>query len=213
MKTNRAFTLIELLVVISVIAILVALLVPWHVGNLGHSRAADCANNLRSLGQGMVQYLSDTKGMMFPRNAAEPWPKILHRSYVKDWKCFRSPFDKPTSARPKRVEDPVPISYGLSDKLFDTFEDRWKSSSSSLILMAPVIDVAVPGKEVAFLPSAISTTNVSVSSTGSSTNLGTHGNRELVNVLFADTHVEAMEWKKFSDTSTEKGKAQWDPMY
>lgn len=213
MKKNQAFTLIELLVVIAIIAVLVALLAPSLSKFMERGRATDCANNLKSLGQGMVQYLADSKGTMFSKDSPEPWPKILHKNYIKDWKSFRSPFDKPTQARPKREEDPVPISYGLNEKLMDTFEGRWKAPTSSLIMMAPAIDVAVSGKEVAFMASAVNTTNLTISSSGASGNLGTHGNRELVNVLFTDAHIDAMEWKKFSDTNTEKGKEQWDPAY
>lgn len=193
MKKKQAFTLIELLVVIAIIAILVALLAPSLARFMERGRAVDCANNLRNLGQGMVQYLSDSKGTMFDKSAQEPWPKVLQRTYVKDWKSFRSPFDKPNSARPKREEDPVPISYGISDKMFDTFELKWVSPTSSLIMMAPAVDIAAPGKEVKFQDSAVSTTNLAiVAPGGSSTGLGTHSDRESINVLFADAHIDTM---------------------
>lgn len=213
MKRKRAFTLIELLVVVAIIAILAALLAPNFFHSANSARAAHCANQLRSLGQGIVQYLSDSRGTMFALNADEPWPQLLHRNYVKDWRVFRSPFDKPTQARPKREEDPVPISYGLNQKMFDTFEGRWTAPKSSLIMLAPAVDVNIPGKEVAFLSSAVSTSNLAISPAGSSAGFGTHGNREIINVLFADSHVDAMEWKKFSENSSESGKRQWDPMY
>jgi prepilin-type N-terminal cleavage/methylation domain-containing protein/prepilin-type processing-associated H-X9-DG protein len=213
MKKKQAFTLIELLVVIAIIAVLVALLAPSLAKFMEKGRATDCANNLGNIGKAMQQYISDSKGSMFSRDAQETWPKTMHANYLKDWKVFRSPFDKVSSARPKRDEDPVPISYGLNDNMFDTFEGSWKAPTSTLIMMAPAIDTSSSGKEVQFMASAVSTNNVSVRPSSSNTPMGTHGAREQINVLFADSHVEALDWKKYSDSGTERGKEQWDPKY
>ena len=214
MKKKQAFTLIELLVVIAIIAILVALLAPSLSKFMERGRATNCANNLKNLGQGITQYISDMKGTMFARDATgeDAWPKVLHRNYVKDWKSFRSPFDKPTSARPNREEDPVPISYGMNEKILDTYEGKWKSPTSTLIMLAPAIDIGAQGKDVKFQTGANNMANVTVAPTGGQ-NLGTHGDRQLLNVLYADAHVEAMEWKKYVDVSTEKGQEQWDPAF
>jgi prepilin-type N-terminal cleavage/methylation domain-containing protein/prepilin-type processing-associated H-X9-DG protein len=213
MKKKQAFTLIELLVVIAIIAILVALLAPSLAKFMERGRATDDANNLKNMGQAMQQFINDSKGTMFSRDAQEPWPKTLQKNYLKDWKVFRSPFDKVTTSRPKRDEDPVPISYGLNDNLFDTFEGRWKAPTSTLIMMAPAVEPSAPGKEVVFMQSATSTNNVSLKPSNAETGLGTHGNRELINVLFADSHVDTLEWKKYSDVGTERGQEQWKPDY
>jgi prepilin-type N-terminal cleavage/methylation domain-containing protein/prepilin-type processing-associated H-X9-DG protein len=213
MKKKQAFTLIELLVVIAIIAVLVALLAPSLAKMMEKGRATDDANNLKNIGQAMQQFISDSKGSMFTRDAQEPWPKTMQKNYLKDWKVFRSPFDKVTTARPKREEDPVPVSYGLNDNLFETFEGRWKAPTSTLIMMAPAVDIAAPGKEVIFDQGAVSTNNIALKPTSASTGLGTHGNRELINVLFCDAHVDTMEWKKYSDTGTERGQEQWRPEY
>jgi prepilin-type N-terminal cleavage/methylation domain-containing protein/prepilin-type processing-associated H-X9-DG protein len=214
MKKKQAFTLIELLVVIAIIAILVALLAPSLAKFMERGRATDCANNLKNLGQGITQYMSDMKGTMFMKEStgADTWPKVLYRNYVKDWKSFRSPFDKVSTSRPKREEDPVPISYGINEKILDTFEGKWKSPTSSLIMLAPAIDIGGAGKEVKFQTDATNTSNVVVKPMGG-LNLGTHGNRELINVLYADAHVESIEWKKYIDVATVKGQEQWDPAY
>lgn len=214
MKKKQAFTLIELLVVISIIAILVALLAPSLSKFMERGRATNDANNLKNLGQGITQYVSDMKGSMFSKESSgeDTWPKVLYRNYVKDWKTFRSPFDKVSTARPNREEDPVPISYGINEKILDTFEGKWKSPTSSLVMLAPAIDIGGAGKEVKFLGDATNAMNVVVKPQGG-LNLGTHSNRELINVLFADAHVETVEWKKYIDVATPKGQEQWDPAY
>ena len=215
MKKKQAFTLIELLVVISIIAILVALLAPSLSKFMERGRATNDMNNLKNLGQGITQYISDMKGTMFDKGSSgeDTWPKVLHRNYVKDWSSFRSPFDKISTARPKASDqDPIPVSYGINEKILDTFEGKWKAPTSSLIMLAPAVDVGGAGKEVKFLPSAMNTVNVIVKPEGG-LKLGTHGDRELINVLYADAHVETVEWKKYIDVSTEKGQEQWDPAF
>jgi prepilin-type processing-associated H-X9-DG protein len=142
------------------------------------------------------------------------WPKELQRKYAKDWKTFRSPFDSPSSSRPKNTEfDPISVSYAVNKKLFDTFEGKWKAPVSSLIAMAPAVDTNSPGKTVKFRQDAVSTNNIAMEPAGQSEGLGTHQSREVINVLFADWHVETRDWKKFSDNGSEKGKEQWDPFY
>src|SRR4051812_19421548 len=61
-KRNLGFTLVELLVVIAIIGVLMAVLVPA----LGKARQAayaiKCASNLRSIGQGILTYVAESKG-------------------------------------------------------------------------------------------------------------------------------------------------------
>jgi prepilin-type N-terminal cleavage/methylation domain-containing protein/prepilin-type processing-associated H-X9-DG protein len=211
MKKHNAFTLIELLVVIAIIAILVALLAPSLVSFMEKGRATDCAANLKALGQGVQLYINDQNGTFFSLESEEPWPKKLKSKYVSDWKSFRSAFDKPTSARPKREDDPVPVSYGMSEKLFGTFEGKWESPRTTLILAAPA--VSTTAGPVTFRPDAVSTSNVIINGAGGSGDFGTHQDRTKINVLFTDSHVETMEYKKFSDVSSERGMEQWDPMF
>ena len=55
---RRGFTLIELLVVIAIIAVLIALLLPAVQAAREAARRAQCVNNLKQLGLGIHNYLS-----------------------------------------------------------------------------------------------------------------------------------------------------------
>ena len=218
MKKTHAFTLIELLVVISIIAILAGFAMPVFSRAIEKGRATECKNNLGNIGKGILTYMNDSDGTMFALDSKDSWPTLIQAKYVKDWKSFRSPFDKPTATRPAGDTAPVPVSYGLNEKIFDTFEGKWKTSGSALILGAPAIDVAVTGKTVVFIADAFSDKQVKIAAPAGD-HLGTHGSRDSINVLFADGHVVEMDWgpstKKgaYSDTSSEIGKQRWDPAY
>lgn len=62
MRTNKGFTLIELLVVISIIALLIALLLPALQQARNEALATQCMINTRSLGQAFTAYATDNDG-------------------------------------------------------------------------------------------------------------------------------------------------------
>ena len=55
-RSPRGFTLVELLVVIAIIGTLMALLLPAIGGARARARATQCANNLKQIGTGLVNY-------------------------------------------------------------------------------------------------------------------------------------------------------------
>jgi prepilin-type processing-associated H-X9-DG protein len=74
------------------------------------------------------------------------------------------------------------------------------------------VDPSVTGKTVAFKADALANSNVQIT-TPSGTNLGTHQSRQSINVLFADGHVEQLDWNKYVKNGTDMEKQRWDPMY
>src|SRR5690349_16113749 len=61
---DRGFTLIELLVVIGIIAVLIGILLPTISHAREQARRTACLANLRTLGQGMIQYADAHKGLL-----------------------------------------------------------------------------------------------------------------------------------------------------
>jgi len=79
MKKIRGFTLIELLVVISIIALLMAILMPALGRARSQARGTVCLANLRSYGYGFVLYAEDNDGYNVPAysDQGEWWDTTL----------------------------------------------------------------------------------------------------------------------------------------
>lgn len=67
---TKGFIIIELLVVISIIALLVAMLLPALGKARQAARASTCSSNMRQLGVWGVTYCTDNNGIL-PNNANE----------------------------------------------------------------------------------------------------------------------------------------------
>jgi len=83
-RQRTAFTLVELLVVIAIIGVLVALLLPAVQAAREAARRAQCSNNLKQIGLGVLNLESSLKS--YPTGGVAPWPRI--ENYSKGNKPF-----------------------------------------------------------------------------------------------------------------------------
>jgi prepilin-type N-terminal cleavage/methylation domain-containing protein len=91
----QGFTLIELLVVISIIAVLVAVLLPALKNARDHARAAQCSSNLKQFGMAFGQYANDNREFLptlgdYPENL-RPYQKTDNWIYL----LSRQPVNRP----------------------------------------------------------------------------------------------------------------------
>ncbi len=73
---QKAFTLIELLVVITIIAILIAIILPVYSVVLENGRTTKCSSNLRQIGAAMFLYASDHNGYFPESGGTIPWGSL-----------------------------------------------------------------------------------------------------------------------------------------
>ncbi len=199
---NKAFTLIELLVVIAIIAILASLAIPAISGALEKAKSTSDANNLLSLGKGIVMYTNANDDDMFPAAggagaAAGGWPTLLH-NYVPDWKAFQSSFDQ----RANTGTPPFPVSYGINPNVLGKSTGSF-TSPSELIIVAP-------------LKTGTGANAFSGNSAGNPTltvgaGVGTHRKEKQINALFGDAHVVSLSIDDFHDATSSKGLHRWVP--
>ena len=88
-RRSIAFTLIELLVVISIIAVLIAMLIPSLTKARNQAMTLRCAANMHNLGIGLAAYSSDFR-QSIPLfygswGSPGPYPGQLWRAWITDW--------------------------------------------------------------------------------------------------------------------------------
>lgn len=117
MHRKNGFTLIELLVVIAIIAILAAILFPVFMQVKDKARQSACFSNMKQIGVGTMQYLSDYNetypffrmgdGWNSPGKWQSTWSYILQR-YISTAKVFQCPSGANNPAGPM-----FPVSWNL----------------------------------------------------------------------------------------------------
>ncbi|MFK7790393.1 MAG: type II secretion system protein [Phycisphaeraceae bacterium] len=118
---RRAFTLIELLVVVSIIALLIAILLPVLANSLRSADMIVCTSNLRQVGVGVTAYTMDNDEF-YPNGYLSAGATNADGEYGRDTHSSRAVFRKGTA--PLGNFDMVAILkdyYGGVDGMRDTY--------------------------------------------------------------------------------------------
>ncbi|MDR3708896.1 MAG: DUF1559 domain-containing protein [Capsulimonadaceae bacterium] len=134
-KVTKAFTLIELLVVIAIIAILAAILFPVFATAREKARQTTCANNMKQLGLGLLQYQQDYDEM-FPCGVqlwtsafgGMGWAGELY-PFVKSSALYECPDDLTVAAG-----GGTPVSYAINGYLWTIPLAKINSASVTVLL-------------------------------------------------------------------------------
>ena len=92
------FTLVEMLVVIAIISILASLMLPSLHSAYNSARAVVCANNMRSMGQGVQIYASNYNAFILHHIGLNMWSWSNWEGTIKEslavgWEIYRCPSD------------------------------------------------------------------------------------------------------------------------
>jgi prepilin-type processing-associated H-X9-DG protein/prepilin-type N-terminal cleavage/methylation domain-containing protein len=121
-RVRRAFTLVELLIAVSIIALLIAVLVPSLRGARAQAKQAVCLSNMRSIGLATSMY-ADENLDRYPLSAHHSQDALWLRSlqpYAGNTLLFRCPSDRsadwfdPRDSAAEQIVNDRKASYGIN---------------------------------------------------------------------------------------------------
>lgn len=202
-QSRAAFTLIELLVVITIIAVLAGLAVPTISGAQERARGVEDLNNLRQIGLGFRIYANDNDNQVL---RGTNWAAILRfggdgtvttsSGPVPESKIFRSPFDRrtgPINNTPDSILSFAINSTKITVDLFDQIKNP-----SSIALVGPA---TTDGRTFTGTLGTSATLVKTISNGTMKRDSGPSNSLSLINLLFADLHVETVKLGDFTKTN------------
>lgn len=226
-RGDSGFTLLELLVTIGIILVLAALLAASSMSIRERAHAISCQQNLRVIGQGMLQYSGEHNGFFPPHWGNEnqgptlTWYGFL-APYITDWnQDISRPMDKvffcpsvPVKGQrtyTSTVENARNMSYGFNylqlanNPALQPYKAQRLNAPSRIVLVCDV--PAVEGTEAGVsLPSFMKNYLLYPAAAVLSRRHG--GN---CNLVFADGHVESRNAQRLAGEEFDAG--NWDPRY
>lgn len=201
-KAKRGFTLIELLVVIAIIALLAAILFPVFARARENARKSSCANNLKQIGLGVLQYCQDYDETMPGHNMQNnTWWQDNVRPYIKSNQLFDCPSNTGTKYRPNTNNSG---SYGANIVGWNNGYPTPPFSVPDQNVWVNIADMVKPAQTVASMDTynnfELGSDNgtpagISMSAQGQRTMLNNGSIRErhleTANVLYCDGHVKS----------------------
>ncbi|HBG26492.1 MAG: hypothetical protein A2Y10_04105 [Planctomycetes bacterium GWF2_41_51] len=219
MKRPKGFTLVELLVVISIIAILLAVLIPALNKARQQAKKVVCSSNMRQMGVALQCYLQDSETHL-PDSSChtddpnEYWLKILTK-YLKQNLLFKCPADEAKNfvdwnKSSRQQPDNARWSSFALNSLLDSNCPRYSGKYNSVkFIYKPQYCIYVSEspsswtKEDHIHPE---TWGYSINTAKKYIAWDRHSNKS--NYLFADGHAETL---KIEDTYSWPGNCFWFP--
>lgn len=214
-RARSAFTLIELLVTISILALLVALLVPALNAARETARGAQCASNMRQLGVAVTLYAAEHEGL-FPRsqhsafaNGEYTWPRtfapLLGETELRWTNLFRTVYHCPSDSRPQGLSYGVNVYFELGPE--DDYEGKpmtWRRRS----------DVPLPSRTILFAENRSATDHIMPNywaGLSDVADVAHDRHRGSAHYVFVDGHMERHALKEIYDPAN--GVDQWHPLH